>query len=159
MPYVSFSPPKFICTKHSSKYESGGTFMYYLNRATFITLYTTNVMFASLLWLKGTVHLAMIFLVCYTGGTILIDCRIRHRFIIPSTQLALANARILDEKYKVSILENALHCLMLTVAILRKMKKKRKEKSDITLLWLTTYLNLIRWKIFLMIQGLEIVSA
>ena len=89
---------------YSPKYESGGMFMYYLNRATFVTLYITNIMFSLLLGMKGRQYLAIAFFFLTTVGTIFMDLRIRNKFIVPSTKLALVNARMIDEKNKVSIL-------------------------------------------------------
>merc|ERR1719437_138491 len=50
--------------------------------------------------MKGRQYLAIAFFLLTTGGTIFMDLRIRNKFIVPSTQLALVNARMIDEKNK-----------------------------------------------------------
>ena len=76
--------------------------MYYLNRATFITIYTTNIMFALLLGMKGKEYLGLFFFLFANGATVFIDLRIRNKYITTSTKLALVNARMIDEKTKAS---------------------------------------------------------
>lgn len=78
--------------------ESGGKIFFYWNRIVFITLYTSIVIFNSILALKGYIAMAALFLVMMILITYSIDKSVENTFVKHSLHLPISNARIHDEE-------------------------------------------------------------
>lgn len=88
---------------YSPDYESGGgTFMYYLHKATFIMIHMSNVTFYGMFALKKGGVQGITYVIITTIGTIVLQKMIHNRFIVPSLRLAYTNSRMFDEQNKVS---------------------------------------------------------
>ena len=72
--------------------------MYYLNRTTFTIVYIAVTIFSINLGLRGAGVQAPSFFVIMMILTILVDRKIAKNFVVPSTTLALTNARLIDEE-------------------------------------------------------------
>eukprot|EP00563_Minutocellus_polymorphus_P011366 CAMPEP_0181061736 /NCGR_PEP_ID=MMETSP1070-20121207/22691_1 /TAXON_ID=265543 /ORGANISM="Minutocellus polymorphus, Strain NH13" /LENGTH=1460 /DNA_ID=CAMNT_0023141733 /DNA_START=161 /DNA_END=4540 /DNA_ORIENTATION=+ len=82
---------------YAQRYEGGGKLMYYLNRTTFTIVYIAVTIFSINLGLRGAGVQAPSFFVIMMFVTILVDRKIAKNFVVPSTTLALTNARLIDE--------------------------------------------------------------
>ena len=82
---------------YAQRYEGGGKLMYYLNRTTFTIVYIAVSIFSINLGLRGAGVQAPSFFVIMMFVTILVDRKIAKNFVVPSTTLALTNARLIDE--------------------------------------------------------------
>ena len=119
---------------YAQRYEGGGKLMYYLNRTTFTIIYIAVTIFSINLGLRGAGVQAPSFFVIMMFLTILVDRKIAKNFAVPSTTLALTNARLIDEdsarkeerlqrykEYKVEKAEKK--------AVAAKTRKEEKSKS------------------------------
>ena len=82
---------------YAQRYEGGGKLMYYLNRTTLTIVYIAVTIFSINLGLRGAGVQAPSFFVIMMFLTILVDRKIAKKFVVPSTTLALTNARLIDE--------------------------------------------------------------
>ena len=87
---------------YSPHYESGGSFMYYMSNATFLMIHISNFTFFGMFVLKDAGMQASSYLGITFIATILVKRMIQTKFIVPSQRIALTNARMIDEKNKVS---------------------------------------------------------
>ena len=112
---------------YGQRYEGGGKLMYQLSRTVFSILYFSICIFSILLGLKSMRIAAIAFLVVMMVITVLVDKNITYLFVKPSLNLALSNARVIDEEIKIQKERDRLY---------EEYKKARakKKKEDYTML-------------------------
>ena len=89
---------------HSPHYESGGSFMHCMSNTTFFMSHTSNFTFFGVLALKDAGMQASSYLEITFIATVLVKRMIQTKFIVPSQLITLTNARMIDEKNRVSII-------------------------------------------------------
>jgi hypothetical protein len=83
---------------YCQRFEGGGKIFYYWNRIVFIILYSSIIIFSSILALKDFRKLAIGFFVTMMMLTYIVSKSIESRFVIHSHHLPISIARIHDEE-------------------------------------------------------------
>lgn len=86
--------------------EGGGKLFYYWNRVVFITLYTSIIVFAGILGLKGFTTQGVALFFVMTLGTYCFDASVKNTFVVNSLHLPISIARIHDEE-EVALIGNS----------------------------------------------------